>query len=1384
MSIHVRTGRTVSLFPLIALSCLAFNAWAHAGTGKYEVGGPLAGPKLPLFQGEHGSPPGYPGVVPKLLDKDGDMRDMGTQYKEWGPQGLAPEVELYPGAVEHWRAYWFKYCPVRSIFDRQSQIRNWTAPAIPGAAPARIESYAEPVYWIPRHAAVRNTGLARSPVKVVRWTPVGSVFKLDLGELAPSLYAVRVIAAVETDRLRVFRRPAFLRLEVNDGLEGQITQYRRRIGYCDEFYSVCEFYFHAPERRVYRVELSMDTRSEVDLLVRNISLDDTLAGATRRAVKTKAVFHSGADPAPLVSRYTPEERLERDALLWNYLPPVNHQGSGNSFRQASFNAIFHKDIAFGEKRKAAAVEHGEWTPTHLFNRKDGIAANDAPWDVFIENRKLGLKYTLEDLLAYRPLPDPYPYKDDGTGVYFPDAQSPERGAVIAEIGIEVMHRLRNYPTWAKWAVEQWRGKGDMDAARDGAIVLARYAYQFPSIESATYLCNLTRDPGVYGRDLTNRRRETAAMFLTHYMSYLDAPKWYDGLFDYIQGNQELAASIGRFVPWVKTPDDVVKLLDVYLVQMTAKRVLRYHYHTDPMAAMNLAAILGDKKVVGPWIDWMFSRTFVYPLPPSGIGDLMISGCDRSGAEYVGSVFYAQGEGASPVRASVQSFKDMGMLPERHDLTRADLYPKPLAHCVWQLNTIVAGRDFLRIGDVAGPDKSPGATFPALDKAARRGWAWSQDPRFAWILRHKVGRTKEQTDEAWTAIEKAAGRVKRAPWLDLKSRQVYNWAGILEAGHQHDDYRFRRALYLRTGAGTGHHHNDALDLQLVAHGVPMTVDGGQRPGYSTPGDRSGRVHNGPNAGHAQSWVQTLVDAPGARYLRAEAAAYALCRRQVALVDVDEGAGSTPLSVEQQVSARGLPKGVRTANSYVFDVCRLRGDRRHTYSFHGPVSDAVTTHINGLEPVAQPAGKAPEGSDAEYLGMFGRAPETWRAGPTPEALEVTWTHARRKTSKRSPGVEEQMLGANFQQDAPRKYTRLHLLGAGDARTFLADAVCHKWGYRTTQCMVRRTAAEGDLESAFVALIEPYVGEPFITERKLLAVTPNEQDAERAVAVQVKTRNGHTDFLFADGRPDTIRTVGTRTVAGEYVCVSTDAQGLRLAVLAGGTQLRGPEIAIQTDVREHTGAVTAADYHRRSITIDRKWPGCAAGLSEIGTPKRLTSATVLSVQPADGGSALRLDGGADYLRSSIESVDEKTGEVMCAIKPSLGALRGLVHDFTASNDEGSRFWRAQYLGKKTWCLTGAPVRKADFGAAQALRVWEYGKGDTVRQSTYVSLQRVAPNVYALRANVGLVLTLPGAGMQIRADGADWRSLPVKVEGQRCTAQIKAADLQESGAATLRLQ
>src|SRR5690606_33460089 len=97
-------------------------------------------------------------------------------------------------------------------------------------------------------------------------------------------------------------------------------------------------------------------------------------------------------------------------------------------------------------------------------------------------------------------------------------------------------------------------------------------------------------------------------------------------------------------------------------------------------------------------------------------------------------------------------------------------------------------------------------------------------------------------EEWEAITKAAATQKRLPYYDQRSRYLPNWAGILETGQQHDEPGFRRGLAVRTGVSTGHAHHDSLDLKIAAHGLPLVLDAGQRPGYTKPASIESVVHN--------------------------------------------------------------------------------------------------------------------------------------------------------------------------------------------------------------------------------------------------------------------------------------------------------------------------------------------------------------------------------------------------------------------------------------------------------------------------------------------------------------------------------------------------------------
>lgn len=1338
---------------------------AAATEPSYEIGGPLAGVVLPLFPTQHGEPAGYPGCLPGRFAND----------------HLAPLCDLYPGSVEQYRAYMSKYMPIRSLFDRQSQLRNWTAPDMPGADSAHVEQYAAPLYYVSRFQPAVNTGKKLAPVPVVRCSVGSPVIRLDLGELPVGLYAVRVIGAVPTEKLRPFREPLFLALRVNDGLHGEVSTYRVRIGYVDDFYSVAELYFHAVEPRHFQAELYVDRGSTVDLLVHNISLDDVLAGSQWRPIKTRRTLYddeaiaqlrrsapAGLDAAVRrVPSYTPEQRRRRDEAIWKWTPPINAQGMfGGS------------DGAAARSAQQSARANGVWEAEghregmNLDSLLGVLQTDPDTWDAFIINRTLGLRYTIDDLWARKPLPDPYPYKDDGAGLYVPDPNNPDGGSVHAPIAVEVHRRLRRGPNMRRGA-EVWIQTGREDFARDAAIDLVRFAYQYPTIDTANFLDAVVRHRGFYGRAIRNRQRETVAHWRDHYQNYLEALYTYDLLFPYIQGNQELASAIGRFVPWVRKPDDVIMLLDVYLVQHQAKRIMRYHDHTLPMAIATVATTLGDAKVTEPWMEWFFDRTFVYPLRPAGIQDLLISGCDRCGAQYIGSTYYAQQEGGLRTAAALEPYLRAGGLP-RFDLGDTARYPKALAHCDWQFNVLIAGLDFCRIGDVTGPDKPPGYMFRSLEEAARYGWTWSKDPRFAWMLRHVYGRGGE-TDEQWAANDQAAGRIKRAPWLDLHSRVLPNWAGILETGHTHDDFRFRRAAYLRVGLGTGHAHNDTLDLQVVAHGMPATVDGGQRSGYSKPNDRFTRIHNVVEVDgrdrRAYAWVRALNDPQGARQLVAESSMPGgLFRREIALIDVDEGAGSQPLPLELQRPGAKLPAAVKTANSYVFDVCRVAGGRVHTYCFHGPVNDDFEWNAGDVERVDHVKATDEIDTPAHYLSIFEAGADQKFAGTAPDVLEATWRQIREQRG-RGFGSEPQMLGANFDPSAPRRFTRLHLFDAAGSRAMRAQLHCREWGYEFT-CLMAQHRARGDkpLNAAYAALVEPFVGRPFIESRRSLDVQENEPDALRVVAVEVKTTNGRNDLCFSDGRPERRRSIeGGFTVAGEFAYYSTDAGGLRQATLAGGTMLAGPHVRITVDTPNRRGRVVAVDYLNKTLTIDSPWPTRHdEQVLEIGLPGRLTAYTATRVEPHQGTSTITLRRGADYYRSRIERLLPEEGRIDCRLELPLGQLEGFSRGLVASNDGMTKFWRAEHLGGNQFRLysgpgaTGDAVAESAFAPEGVLRLWEMGTGDEVRRRTGLSLRRVEADVYAVSGDVDAVIALKATAGALSTDRQDWSDAGTRREGE----------------------
>lgn len=1327
---------------------------------EYLVGGPLAGLKLPLMQGDHGEQPGYPGSVPELIAKGKANNDMGNQYTEWGPQGQAPMVELSPGSDELWRAYMFKYLPIRSFFDAQSQIKSWTAPAIPAEGKLTTEEYEAPLYWVARHGSEgTETGLTWKPRTVVRAKAGHPAFKLPLGKLPIGLYCVRIVGAVEKENIRSFREPVYVVLEVNDQRDGSTSRYRVRITYTADFYSVAEIYFQAPQKRKYTAKLWVDQGSTVPLLVRTVSLDNALAGCDFRAIKTKTML--GPKHPRGTSKLKADERLARDRQIWRAFPHINSQGAGGLSRNpASTHVSFHNANAMwgaeGKPLAEVSKAHGSWTLASPFGRH-GFGSLPENANVFLRNEAKGLDYTLDDYHAGKPLPKAFPYRDDGAGLYWPNPEDKNKGTVFCPIASAV-DRLRS--SWigsVNKSLANWESKGDADSGRDAAIALIRFAYQFPSIDVANYIPVVASSPGFRSQDSANHKRITEAFYFPHYMGYQGLAKCYDRAFSLVEGNEALAASVRRFVPWVKNSRDLVKLLDTYLLQTVVKRQMRYHYNTGTLNVAEGAAVLGEKKAIEPWMDWLFARSWKYPLSPAGLQDIMIAANDRCGRSYVGSFFYAT-SAQNDVDAMAR-FKQMGILPDRYDLSNDALYPKPRASLDWIFSMVVGGYDYQRTGDVNGPEKPPTGQYQRkLKGCVRQGWNATADPRFAWVLKH-FKMQNGISEEDWAGIEEAALTVKRAPWLENRSRQVPNWMAALESGVKENDPRLRAAAYVRIGAGMGHHHDDSLDLQVVALGAPMTIDGGQRPSYSTPADRMTRLHNTVEVdGHShrgESWASTISDAEGARYLRVSAAPPAgatLFQRQTALIETAPGRKDGETVVSPQ--------------SYVFDVFRVEGGKTHTYNFHGPIDDelVISSSLSKVEPIVEGTTAS---ADQAYLGIYKSTLDSCKAGDVGKDFKATWRYSR----GRKMAGQEKSMAYGYAETDPRRYIRLHMPGSEPLRTLTAKAYCQKLKYEYDVLHLQRRGSADALSTAFGAVIEPYSDKPFIESVTRL---PDSLSASAPVSMVVKTLSGRCDLCHAALPGGEVQSVkaglpgGDVTVDGEYGFLSYEGNRPVQAVISGGTRIEDKNLSLVLDQVEYRGRVTAVDYGTRQLTVDTVWPAIPADqIVELSTPARdgkilrRTSYTLLSAKQKRKGSIFQLKRGADYLRSEVTTVDEAKGIVTCSLKPVLGNLPGKAFSFTASNEARTKFWRADYLGAYQWQLTGSPVTLADFGKEKALRIWEVGTGDSVRLTAWAALKAEGETQWQLTGSSGGRLSLKGKQLETSADGKTWTPVKAKASG-----------------------
>jgi hypothetical protein len=979
------------------------------------------------------------------------------------------------------------------------------------------------------------------------------------------------------------------------------------------------------------------------------------------------------------------------------------------------------------------------------------------------------------------------------------------------------------------AAEAYELTGNAEFGWDGAVALCAVAEKFPTLDFLAQSVEKTANllsPEAFGFSVSPGKvvyRGWAGPAMT------GLAQDYDRLFDFIKDHRELAAFVGTKLPWVKTPQDVVRLLDTNILQSGLDATQRTYIEGDDEPKVIIPLVMGVSDLANRMLqEGIFTAMCMNMTFRGGIDDQAMSSYSRDGVHYIGSVGYLN--------------KDLQKIAERLRQYR----------------------------EAGGPAK-----FDVLDEKVCPQMKESDDT----IARLRLGGGFRllQGD----AGDLRAGREKDA--APFPSRVLGGFgATLLESGQFEEDPLKARGVGLFFGLGRGHAHQDTLNVELFAHGCRVSPDlGGRHEGknHGRPNMRWNKVHNlvevdGKNfmneyAGSTTAgtgWLTSFSPQTGAQFAehRARATSHpnvSLYARQLALVDAGE------------------------RDSYLLDVFRVRGGKVHTWCFHGcptnsfavnaplaPASSEVAkaylekhfdgTRQEGTTPALLQAdwGMAP-GLQKQFQGQRYDAarPVTTRVrllGHEGEKLMVgnAWSEhyqynfpflysqgAQEAEGRESvfPAVVEPFAGAPFIQEVkPLPVAGAAAKGAEapvavevrtvDGSTDLlyasmrpAEAASVGSGARVAgrfACVSRD--AQGLRLAHLVGGTELSEGDVALrAERPAWSATITAANyAERSLAVDGRLpprllrgavvnvggdRNLHA-FTLESVEPagGGSRLVHEKTARYfQSAIVSTDEKaGLLEAEIEPPVFGCDPEFIKGTVIVNEKGD----KWWRTSIVEGDRWvnfgfPGYRGSWSNKVALEDFPDAN------KDGRRLLRLMGGKEDKDKEGASLDGKVlvelevtrvspdGENVYFKLPKEEEYQRGGWQFARRwfvNEDGSKRWRAAYPGSSFLWKAEGGCKASDFTDADGdgkvkFSAALYGPGDRVTLDTFVAVRRAGPALYEIRANVPCAVALPSGGagrVELSADGKAWSPFGAKADGARLEVKLAEKDLAD-GAVFLRL-
>jgi hypothetical protein len=1027
-----------------------------------------------------------------------------------------------------------------------------------------------------------------------------------------------------------------------------------------------------------------------------ISMVDDLAGLPNVAIKTnQTIFSGGATNQDTVLT---TNRMQRDDVIWNSLAlldvPFQVQQQVPQFEQPPAGVTVDTWIT-----KAFLGLQGNQTPPFVFSALDLLDTNSS------------VTFPAGSVLGTSAWPDQFP--EHSTGVFFSQSNHPSLTTDIyntkrAELlGSRVSLFLGaiinpNGQFYGSDLPQMYFSTGDTNTGHDAALALVRWAYDWPAVE-----CNLNQlryclmSPDlVFGVDESIVPPGNGYQFgggkIQGNQDASDAIQLfdsYDQLFPYIQNNQTFANAVHRYIPWVNTPQDVIRLLDRYLVFSTVRDV--NNGEIDPSAGV--PGYAGQVEGPSPYTASLFDLTHLYSViyPSSGgtYQEMYGVALSRSGTEYIGSfMVYALGSANSTINQSYMIYwAKIAGIPVPMDLSDTNAYPKVAKATDYLINMWVAGGFPFMIGDASGGPHSSlfggqANAMSVLGASAQlqtlgQVWEMCQDRRYAWLL-HTLWNSNN------TDILAAAATIGN-PILTNESRVVPDWGAVVEMTPTETNLLDKTAATIRLGVGSGHVHSDYLDLNLFAMGMPLSVnlacrnDSGD---WSLPSAAWALVAN-----HALA--HTTLDASAAGTQTGEPWLKAFAPPLVR-GGYNNGQGT-------QLDRQSFLMQIGSTNQYyAFDVQWLTGGTYHTWAFHGCESSNLLLNV-------------PMSSGGGYQWLDDDLPGTQLMGSGTNTLQAIWTMTRAAQtfdySANGGGTlttvacEPTVLGANYNPTLPPVQVRATLLGRSNDVVLQGNAYSATYQY----CFpFLWSQTSNETTSVYPAVYDWYRGTPTVSNVVLLSTNP--------ISVQVTAGEQIDTYECA---------------TNYFLVVSRDTNGIRYVQLNGYASVALSDIEL-IPAPDYAPTVTSIDYAARTLTTSAPLP--QNPIVNVGNSGRQ-----VSLQLFGSGTSFTFNDDLLVLEGLIDSLHVTSANTIAITLDQSLLFDGYGNrhstNMVLTTEDGLWHFRNNTVieSPANTALSTDVFTDANGDGLIDAKMYEFGEGDTASVPVNIIIQRV-PGGYTVNNNV----------------------------------------------------